>query len=105
MSNKSAATLNQKSIVLNLIGWLFGMLVLGIGLINIFWGNDPFFGVFLVLLSFVYFPPVNVLLYKWTSFSIPGFAKILLGAFIIWAAIGVGELFAKIDLMVKDIGI
>jgi hypothetical protein len=38
------------------------------------------------------------------GFSIPrmGMIKILLGPFILWAALGVGELFDKIDLMMMD---
>lgn len=85
----------------NVISWLFGIVVLAIGVINVFWGNDPFFGCFLVLLSFVYFLPVNDILRNTIEFSIPkmGVVKIVLGILIIWAAIGVGELFGKIELM------
>jgi hypothetical protein len=86
----------------NILGWIFGILVIAIGLINLFWGNDPEFGAFLILLSFVYYPPVNVLIKKLTNLSIPGFVKIILGIFVIWAALGVGELFDKIDLMLMD---
>lgn len=96
--------MNNKSIVFNIIGWLFGLLFFAIGVINMFWGNDPFFGAFILLLSFVYFLPVNVILRKITGFSIPGMGilKILLGIFILWASLGVGELFDKIDLMMAD---
>lgn len=59
MNNTSELNTNNKSIVGNSIKWLFGIAVLAIGVINTFWGNDPGFGVFLVLLSFVYFLPVN----------------------------------------------
>jgi hypothetical protein len=40
-----------------------------------------------------------------TIFSIPRITlvKILLGIFIIWAAMGVGELFDKIELMMSDL--
>ena len=64
-----------------------------------FWGNDFGFGVFLLLLSFLYFPPVNLLLKKRFGFSVHYLVKIFLGIFILWAALGVGELFDKIDLM------
>lgn len=104
MNNRSETTMTDKSsAVFNIIGWLFGFLVLAIGVVNTFWGNDPGFGIFLVLLAFVYFPPANALLKKLTGISIPMVAKILLGVFIIWAALGVGELFDKIDLMLKDL--
>lgn len=96
--------MNNNSIVLNIISWIFGIVCLAIGVVNAFWGNDPEFGVFILLLSFVYFLPVNDILRKMTGFSIPGMGivKILLGIFILWAALGVGELFDKIDLMMTD---
>ena len=96
---------NRDSIILNSISWLFGIVVFAIGMVNTFWGNDPGFGVFLLLLSFVYFLPVNDILRKMTGFTIPGMViiKILLGVFILWAALGVGELFDKIDLMMMDL--
>ena len=103
MNNKSEATMNSKSDVLNIISWLFGTAVLAVGLINTFWGNDPGFGIFIVLLSFVYFPPVNAVIREKIGFSIPLIVKIVLSIFIIWASLGVGELFDKIDLMMKDL--
>jgi hypothetical protein len=39
---------------------------------------------------------------KVAGLSIPGVIKIFLGIFILWAALGVGELFGKIDLMMMD---
>src|SRR3989337_3207849 len=103
MNNKSEVTMHNKSDVLNIISWLFGTAVLAVGLINTFWGNDPGFGIFIVLLSFVYFPPVNAVIREKIGFSIPLIVKIVLSIFIIWASLGVGELFDKIDLMMKDL--
>jgi hypothetical protein len=96
--------MNNYSVVLNIISWIFGIVFFAIGVVNTFWGNDPGFGVFILLLSFVYFLPVNEILKKMTNFSIPrmGIVKILLGIFILWASLGVGELFDKIDLMMMD---
>lgn len=85
--------------VFNIISWLLAIVVFAIGIINTFWGNDPFFGIFLILLSLVYLPPVNFMIKEKFGFSIPLILKILLAVFIIWAALGVGELFDKIDLM------
>jgi len=97
--------MNNKSPVLNIISWIFGIAFFAIGVVNTFWGNDPGFGVFILLLSFVYFLPVNAILKKTTGFSIPriGILKILLGIFIIWVMLGVGELFDKIELMKMDL--
>ena len=90
---------------MNIISWIFGVVFFAIGVVNTFWGNDPGFGVFIILLSFVYFLPVNDILRKMTGFSIPGMGivKIVLGIFILWAALGVGELFGKIDLMMTEL--
>jgi hypothetical protein len=102
MNSKSAITMNNKSIVGNTTSWLFGIVAMVIGLINTFWGNDPGYGVFIILLSFVYFPPATDLLKKKIGISIPLVVKIVLGLFILWSALGVAELFDKIDLMMQD---
>jgi hypothetical protein len=102
MNAEPRAMENNKPIVYNIINWLFGIAVLTVGLINTLWGNDPGFGVFLALLSFIYFPPVNALIKEKTGIKIPAIAKIALGIFIIWASLGVGELFDKIYLMMQD---
>lgn len=86
----------------NAAGWIFGIIAFAIGVINTLWGNDRGYGIFILLLSFVYFPPINALFSKWIGFSIPRIAKILLGLFILWSALGVGELFYKIHLMMQS---
>jgi hypothetical protein len=88
--------------VFNLIGWLFGLLFLAIGIVNTFWGNDPGFGLFIIVLAFIFFPPINSLIKSKTGFVIPRVVKWLIGLFILFAALGVGELFAKIDLMLAS---
>ena len=97
--------MNNKSIVLNVISWIFGVAFFAIGVVNTFWGNDLSFGVFILLLSFVYFLPINDILKKIAGFSIPGMGivKMLLCIFILWASLGVGELFDKIDLMMMSL--
>jgi hypothetical protein len=95
---------NDGSTALTIISWTFGLLFFAIGIVNTFWGNDPGFGIFIVLLSLIYFLPVNDILHKMTGFTIPKMwlVKILVGMFIIWAAMGVGELFDKIEIMVNS---
>jgi uncharacterized protein YjeT (DUF2065 family) len=96
---------NNDSIVSNIISRIFGIVVFAIGVINAFWGNDSVFGIFIILLSLVYFLPAELITKKMSGFSIPrmGLLKIVLGVFILWAALGVGELFDKIDLMMKSL--
>jgi hypothetical protein len=97
----------QGNMTSKIISWIFGIAVFAAGVVNTFWGNDPGFGVFLLLLSLVYFPPTSAILNgkaeKWVGFSIPKTGKIVLGIFIVWATLGVGELFDKIDLMMMDL--
>jgi len=96
--------LDAGSLALNFINYAFAVLVLAIGIINSFWGNDTGFGIFIALLSLLYFLPVNAILYKYTGHYIPKMrlAKILTGIFILWTAVGVGELFEKVNLMLLD---
>ena len=96
-------TMSVNSPIFNFIRWLFGLTAFAIGVINTFWGNDPDFGVFIILLSFIYVPPLDEILKKRTGRAIPGILKILVGIFIIWSALGVGELFEKIDMMMTDL--
>lgn len=95
--------MNSKLIFFNASGWMFGTIIMAIGLVNTFWGNDPFFGIFILFISLIYFPPVNELFKKVTRFSIPLAVKIILGLLVLWAALGVGELHDKIDLMMMDL--
>lgn len=105
MNNTSEVTQNNALIVENILSWQFGVAVLAAGTINIFWGSDTVFGIFISLLSLVYFLPVNAMLDKLLGFSIPkmGLLKIILGILIIWVVFGVGELFGKIELMRNDL--
>lgn len=94
------------NIIGNFFSWLFGTAVLATGIINTFWGNDPFFGIFLIFVAVFYFLKVDTLIAltkKITTLSIGPVAavvvKVLVGIFIIIATLGVGELFYKIDMM------
>ncbi|MDX9848681.1 MAG: hypothetical protein RBT74_17000 [Tenuifilaceae bacterium] len=52
--------------------------------------------------SFIYIPQVGLLFHKITGLRNHWIVKVLTGLFILWAALGVGELFDKIDLMLTD---
>ena len=95
--------MNYKAILLDTFSWIFGIIIFAIGVLNVFWGNDAGFGVFIILLSFAFFPLINTLIKERIGFTIPLIVKILLGIFILWAALGVGELFNKIHLMMMDL--
>ena len=80
-------------------GWIFGLLFSAIGIINMGWGNDPVFGLFIFLFSLIYYPFTGYYIRHLTGITIPLWAKVLLGLFILWASLGVGELFDKIKMM------
>ncbi|QED39103.1 hypothetical protein FK178_10055 [Antarcticibacterium arcticum] len=90
--------MHPSQLLFRLIGWMFGLAVFAIGVINTFWGNDMGFGIFLILLSLIYFPPVDTVIKRLVGFSVPVILKMILAVFIIIAALGVGELFNKIDI-------
>lgn len=70
--------------MLNTIGRFFGIAVFTTGVVNIFWGNDPEFGAFILILSIAYFPEMKDLIEKYAGFSIHPAAKVIAGIFIIW---------------------
>ncbi len=93
----------RKQLILpNFISWAFGILAMAIGIINTFWGNDPGYGIFIFLLSFAYFPPLSHMIPAKVGTKMALAGKILLALFILWTALGVAELFAKIDLMLQS---
>lgn len=94
--------MDYKSLSVKIISWFAGVLFSAIGIVNMFWGNDSIFGIFLFVLSLLFYPPVSSLFKKLTNYTIPAAVKIVLALFILWASLGVGELFAKIDLMLKS---
>jgi len=75
-----------------LISWFFGGLLLTVGILNIVFGNDADFGVFLLLLALLYFPPVTNYIKKQFGFTLPVWIKMVLAIFSIWANLAVGAI-------------
>jgi len=91
----------KNSILSYSINTLLGMLFSFIGFLNTFWGNDPYYGLCIILTSFIfYFPLINFVIGKIPKKALL-ILKIILGLFIIWSSLGVGELFDKLELMNK----
>lgn len=85
-----------------ILGWLLAIVFSLIALINIFWGNDSIFGIFLLFLALSYVPTINDLIALKTGIRLPLWSKIAIAVFIIWSSLGVGELFYKIDMMLES---
>lgn len=85
--------------------WLTGLLFTLIGLVNVFWGNDPVFGVFLIVLSAVFYPHVLDAVRQRLNMEVPVWLRLLLALTILWMALGVGELPEKLGMMTRTFGI
>ncbi len=61
-----------------------------LGFINIFYGNDADFGVFMILISFLFYAPFGQFLKNKLNISISVWIKIVLTIFLIWTNLAVG---------------
>lgn len=85
-------TMNKDSKIWTIVSWIFGSAVLANGVLNLFWGNDLGLGLIFILLSFVYFPPINDLIKNGIGLSIHYIVKIVLGIMLIGITLTVGAL-------------
>jgi len=83
--------MDTKIITFTISGWLFGLVVLIIGVANLFLVH-PTPGIIYLLLSLLYFPPVKEILKEKFGFAIPLAVKIILGIVIIWFTLGISDL-------------
>ncbi|AKD05009.1 hypothetical protein POKO110462_18685 [Pontibacter korlensis] len=88
--------MREKVIPLQMVGWILGIVVLAIGILNLFLVH-PVPGVVFLLLSALYAPYTDTLLKVRFGFSIPLVVKIFLGLAIIWFTLGVSDLGDMID--------
>lgn len=78
---------------------LLGLLFSFIGFVNTFWSNDPYYGLLIILVSLIfYLPTINLILDKIPK-KVLLISKIVLALLILWTSLGVGELFAKLEIM------
>tara|TARA_B100000029_G_scaffold501786_2_gene575917 strand:+ start:215 stop:556 length:342 start_codon:yes stop_codon:yes gene_type:complete len=91
----------NKDFIYQCFSILFGVLVSFIGFVNTFWGNDPYYGLIILLLSLLFYLPlvdlIRTTMQKKYSFPL----KFLIGFLILWTSLGVGELFDKVKLMIE----
>ena len=79
---------------------LISLVFILVGLVNLFWGNDQFFGLFIILIALVFIAPFRQWIKKITGIWIAGWLRILVALFIVWSSMGVGELPEKIGMMI-----
>lgn len=76
----------------NTMSWIFWLIISTIGVLNVFLVHAvP--GLLYLTFSLIYFPPFDSVLRKRFNFSIPCYVKIILGFVVLWATLGVGDLF------------
>lgn len=76
---------------LNIVSFVFGLLLLTIGIMNVFMVH-PIPGIIYILVSLVFFPPTNNILKKTLNFTIPFKLKLIIFILIMWFTLGVGDL-------------
>ena len=72
-------------------GWLFGLVLVTIGVANMILVH-PVPGIIYVLLSLLYFPPVNDFVREKFGFALPLAVKIILGIVVMWFTLGISDL-------------
>ncbi len=88
MKNASASSNVE---ILKIISYIFGILFIIIGILNVFLVH-PVPGILYLIISLIYFPQVNTLLKKKFGFTIPTKLRMVLGFVIMWGTLGVGDL-------------
>lgn len=83
--------MKNESIFYLLSGWIFGLVILTLGILNLILVH-PVPGVAYLLLSLIFFPPINAAFRKNLGLSIPLVFKIILGVVIIWFTLGISDL-------------
>nr|WP_294934784.1 hypothetical protein [uncultured Flavobacterium sp.] len=83
--------MEAKITAFNISGWLFGLVLITIGIANLFLVH-PVPGIVYLLLSLIYFPHINELLKEKFGFTIPLAVKIILGIIIMWFTLGISDL-------------
>lgn len=80
----------------------FGVLFSFIGFANTFWGNDPYYGLAILLISVLFYIPLIDSFRNNLSSKVKTLILFFLGFFVLWSSAGVGELSDKIKIMIEN---
>lgn len=83
--------MKNESLTLNIISWIFGLIIMSLGILNLIYIH-PVPGLVYLLLSLLFFPPLNSQLKKLSGFAIPFAVRILLFLVICWFTMGISDL-------------
>ena len=84
-------------------GWILGAIIATIGVLNLILVH-PVPGIVFLLLSLFYFPPADIVFYKWFDRPVPIIFKIILFVVITWFTLGVSDLGDMIDDAMRNSG-
>ena len=91
----------MRCLMRELIVVAFGVLFSAIGFVNTFWGNDPYYGLAVLTASLLFYLPLIDVVRTRLRAGQGAALLVLLGAFILWSSIGVGELWDKTAMMME----
>ena len=80
----------------------FGVLFSFIGFANTFWGNDPYYGLAILALSVCYYIPLIDVIREKLNKKTTSITLFVIGFFILWSSVGVGELSEKLEIMIEN---
>lgn len=89
----------KHSLSSTLLNFLIGLICAFIGFVNCFWGNDPFVGYLITLVSVIFYIPLYSLITEKLGPKIILTIKVVLVLFILWSSLGVGAFFSKLEMM------
>ena len=92
-----------QELVKKIISICFGVLFSFIGFANAYWGNDPYFGLVIICISFFYYLPLIDFSRRAVSARNLFILKVIFGFLILWASLGVGELDDKLEMMLESL--
>lgn len=83
--------MSNQSNTWKIINWILGLILLVIGILNI-WLVDVGPGMLYIVFSFLYYPPLEVLTKEKLGFAFPNWLKAIIWLVIMWATLAVGDL-------------
>ena len=92
-----------EELVKKIISICFGVLFSFKGFANAYWGNDPYFGLVIICISFFYYLPLIDFSRRAVSARNLFILKVIFGFLILWASLGVGELDDKLEMMFESL--
>ena len=83
--------MNRTILMGTILSWIMPFIFISLGILNFIFVH-PVPGLFYLVVSLIYIPPVGIYIKNRFGFSIPPFVKFVLAFAILWATLGVSDL-------------